>query len=60
MAIVAQNLFSWQEVFAKSDLDRLRAVIKAIPDEELMKVLTTLTSQSTPFNFYYFFSIKDC
>ena len=39
MAIVAQNLFSWQEVFAKSDLDRLRAVIKAIPDEELMKVL---------------------
>ena len=39
MAIVAQNLFSWQEEFAKSDLDRLRAVIKAIPDEELMKKL---------------------
>jgi hypothetical protein len=39
MAIVSQSLFSWQEVSAKSDLDRLKAVIKVLPDEELMKVL---------------------
>jgi hypothetical protein len=39
MAIVTQGLFGWQEVFAKSDLDRLMLIIETIPDEELMKVL---------------------
>ncbi len=39
MAIVSQSLFSWQEVSAKSDSDRLKAVIKVLPDEELMKAL---------------------
>ncbi len=39
MAIVAQNLFTWQEVSAKSDLDRLELVINTLPDEGLMKIL---------------------
>lgn len=33
------NLFSWDQVDAKSDLQRLRLVLEAIPDEELMRTL---------------------
>lgn len=39
MAIIAQELFSWQEVDAKSDLERLESILKVIPDEGLMKLL---------------------
>jgi hypothetical protein len=39
MAIVEQNLFSWQEVDAKSDLQRLKNMLQVIPDEKMMKVL---------------------
>lgn len=40
MAIIAEGeLFSWDQVEASSDLDRLRMVVEAIPDEPLMEVL---------------------
>ena len=40
MAIVHQpDLFSWEHVDAASDLDRLRLLLEALPDEALMRVL---------------------
>jgi hypothetical protein len=40
MAILAQpSLFSWDHVEARSDLDRLRMVLSALPDEKLMRTL---------------------
>lgn len=36
MAAIAQaNLFSWDAVEARSDLDRLRLVLDHLPDERL-------------------------
>lgn len=37
--IPQQALFSWQEIDAYSDLDRLHLVLSALPDEELMCLL---------------------
>jgi hypothetical protein len=38
MAIIAQGrLFSWKNIEARSDLDRLRMVLSVIPDEGLMR-----------------------
>lgn len=37
--IPQQSLFSWQEIDACSDLDRLHLVLSALPDEELMCLL---------------------
>jgi len=42
MAIIQGSLFSWQEVFTGSDLNRLSLIIKTIPDEKLMKFLEGL------------------
>ena len=43
MAIIAQGrLFSWKEIEARSDLDRLRMVLGVIPDEALMRKLERL------------------
>ncbi len=40
MAIIHQpGLFSWEQVEAASDLDRLRVLLEALPDEELMRAL---------------------
>lgn len=40
MAIIAQRgFFSWEEIEASSDLERLQLVLDSIPDEKLMKVL---------------------
>lgn len=40
MAIIAQrSLFSWDQIDAQSDLHRLKLVLEAIPDEELMRTL---------------------
>lgn len=40
MATIAQqSLFSWQEIDTCSDLDRLRLVLSALPDEDLMSML---------------------
>lgn len=40
MAIIHQpDLFSWEQVDAASDLDRLRLLLGALPDEELMQAL---------------------
>ncbi len=40
MAIIPQpNLFSWENVDAESDLQRLEFVLSALPDEELMQKL---------------------
>lgn len=40
MAIIAQgSLFRWDQIDAASDLHRLRLVLEAIPDEELMRTL---------------------
>ena len=40
MAIIPQTeLFRWNQVEAASDLDRLRMVLSALPDEPLMRVL---------------------
>jgi len=40
MAIIHQpGLFSWEQVEATSDLDRLRMLLEALPDEQLMRVL---------------------
>ena len=38
MAIIPQSrLFSWKQIEARSDLDRLRMVLEVIPDEGLMR-----------------------
>jgi len=37
--IIQQRIFSWKDVEASGELERLRMVIEAIPDDELMKVL---------------------
>lgn len=40
MAIIPQGyLLNWHDIDAASDLDRLRLVLKAIPDEPLMRIL---------------------
>jgi hypothetical protein len=39
MASIQRSVFTWKEIDAASDLDRLRLVLGAIPDEELMQVL---------------------
>jgi hypothetical protein len=40
MAIIHQTeLFAWDEVEAASDLDRLRVLLEALPDEDLMRAL---------------------
>ena len=40
MAIIPQAfLLNWREIDAASDLDRLRLVLEAIPDEPLMRIL---------------------
>jgi hypothetical protein len=40
MAIIPQAfLLNWREIVAASDLDRLRLVLEAIPDEPLMRIL---------------------
>ena len=40
MAIIHQpGLFSWDQVEAASDLDRLRVLLEALPDEGLMRTL---------------------
>jgi len=40
MAIIPQaELFSWQQIDAASDMDRLRWVLESIPDEKLMQTL---------------------
>ena len=36
-AILQPFLFSWEDVDARSDLDRLRLVLAALPDEELVR-----------------------
>ena len=38
-SIPRPSLFSWKNVAAKSDLDRLQLVLDALPDEELMQKL---------------------
>lgn len=43
--ILQQNIFSWQEVNAKSDLDRLRLVLEYLPDERLMEKLELMRGQ---------------
>jgi len=40
--ILQRNLFCWKNLTASSDLDRLRFVLNAIPDEPLMQKLETL------------------
>lgn len=35
--IIQQKIFSWKDVEASSELERLRMVIEAMPDDELMK-----------------------
>lgn len=43
MAIIRQpSLFTWKEIDAASDLDRLELVLSAMPDEGLMRVLEAL------------------
>lgn len=37
--IIQQKIFSWKDVEASGELERLRMVIEVIPDDELMKVL---------------------
>ena len=37
--IIQQKIFRWQDVDESGELERLRMVIEAIPDEELMKAL---------------------
>jgi hypothetical protein len=40
MASIHQTeLFSWEDVDAASDLDRLRVLLAALPDEDLMRTL---------------------
>ena len=42
MAIIRGSLFSWQEVFSESDLNRLNLVVNILTDEELMRHLEGL------------------
>jgi hypothetical protein len=43
MASIPQTrLFSWKQIDARSDLDRLRLVLKVIPDEALMRRLEAI------------------
>ncbi|MFN3481188.1 MAG: transposase, partial [Thermodesulfovibrionales bacterium] len=37
--IIQQKIFSWKDVEASGELERLRMVIEVIPDDELMKAL---------------------
>lgn len=37
--IIAQHLFSWQDVDASSDLDRLQLVLDSLPDEPVVRAL---------------------
>jgi len=37
--ILQRQVFSWKEVEASSDLDRLRLVLEALPDEDLVSLL---------------------
>ena len=37
--IIQQKILSWQDVEASGELERLRMVVEAIPDDELMKAL---------------------
>jgi len=39
MASIQRSVFTWKQIDAASDLDRLRLVLGAIPDEELMQAL---------------------
>ncbi len=40
MAIIPQaQLFSWDQIEASSDLDRLRMTLESMPDEPLMRIL---------------------
>lgn len=39
MARIPQNLFTWQEVFPESDLDRLKMIRDGLPDEEVIRFL---------------------
>lgn len=40
MAIIPQpSLFSWKQIEARSDVDRLRMVLSVLPDEQLMQAL---------------------
>lgn len=37
--IIQQKIFSWKDVEASGELERLKMVIEALPDDELMKAL---------------------
>lgn len=37
--IIQQKIFSWKDVEASGELERVRMVIEVIPDDELMKAL---------------------
>ena len=37
--ILQRQVFCWEEVEVSSDLDRLRRVLEALPDEDLVRVL---------------------
>lgn len=37
--IIQQKIFRWEDVEASGELERLRMVIEAMPDEELMKIM---------------------
>ena len=37
--IIQQKIFSWRDVEASGELERLRMVVEAIPDDDLMKAL---------------------
>lgn len=39
MAIIEKTLFSWQELYGSSDLERLALVLETLDDEALMRVL---------------------
>ena len=39
MAIIEKTLFSWQELYSSSDLERLALVLETLDDEALMRVL---------------------
>jgi hypothetical protein len=43
MAIIPQTgLFSWNQIEASSDMDRLRMALDAMPDDTLMRTLEEL------------------
>ena len=41
-SIPQRRLFSWRDIEARSDLDRLRMVLDVMPDEGLMRTLELL------------------